>query len=76
MADHSCIKEETLRQMLTRIDRNEKAIFVGNGHPSMITEIATIKQSLSSLVSWGRFIGGAIILELIATTFRLLHGGS
>lgn len=45
---------------------HDKLLVTGNGTPSLTERIRRVEEFMSSVQYWGRFVGGAIILQTLA----------
>ena len=72
MQDHDCIQRDNIAAILKRVATIDRALFFGNGHPSLVTQIATITLQLRA-INWGiRLLATTIIVQLVGLALWFL----
>lgn len=65
MSAHECTQADAIKEIQGNVSTINKTLYFGNGHPSLVTEIATIKQMLRGLcwltaLMLGTTLGGVL----------------
>ena len=70
MASHECIQSETVKEMSDRISKIDRTLFFGNGHPSVLTQLATISLTLRALTWMTSILAGAVVIQIVSLWFK------
>ena len=71
MDDHVCYHTDDFVVIKENQAKIEKTLYFGNGHPSIITQLAMIRQTLNVVCWIGSIVAGATIVQLVALAFSL-----
>lgn len=55
----------TLQDIKNEVAEHDKILVTGNGVPSMQERMRTLEAFMETMKYWGRFIGGAIVLQTL-----------
>ncbi len=70
-----CQQEGAIADMGRKVDGLDKAVFRGNGQPSLVSQTATNTQAINALTRLAWVTLTAVIGEAVLLVFRLFTGG-
>jgi len=68
--DHECLRAETLATMERELGTLNKTVFLGNSKPSLVTQIATMQQTLNGMLWTLRAVAVAVIAQIVLAFFK------
>lgn len=71
-AHAECVQEDAIADLRAKTAKLDKAVFFGNGTPPVITQLATLTQSVSALTKLAWITLAAVITQLIYLAFDKL----
>ena len=69
-----CQQEDAITDMGRKVDGLDKAVFRGNGQPSLVSQTATNTQAINALTRLAWVTLTAVIGEAVLLVFRLFTG--
>lgn len=67
---HVCIQDSTIRAHAEKLLKIDRTLYFGNGHPSVLAQLAIIAMQLNGILWFIRVVAAATIVQLV--TFAVI----